>query len=112
MDVREKLVELLTQVAVLGDYLDMRKVADHLIASGVVVSKMETATIATDNPVGDKWIPVTERLPDPFEIVYVYDQTGKRVTDAYMTRHKEWVGVCMNHEVTHWMPLPKPPKGE
>ena len=33
---REKLIELLTQVAVVGDYLDMRKVADHLIANDVV----------------------------------------------------------------------------
>ena len=34
---REKLIELLTQVAVLGDYLDMRKVADHLIANGATI---------------------------------------------------------------------------
>lgn len=57
-----------------------------------------------------QWIPVSERLPDPFIIAHVYDCTMKMVTDAYMTRHKEWVGVRMNHEVTHWMPLPEPPK--
>ena len=34
---REKLIELLTQVAVLGDYLDIQKVADHLIANGVTI---------------------------------------------------------------------------
>lgn len=44
---REKLIELLTQTAVLGDYLDMRKVADYLIANGVTIQrwipKMEDA---------------------------------------------------------------------
>ena len=59
-----------------------------------------------------KWIPVTERLPEPFEIVYVYIPKDKRITDAYITRHMEWVGVRMNREVTHWMPLPESPKGE
>ena len=59
-----------------------------------------------------KWIPVTERLPEPFEIVYVYIPKDKRITDAYITRHMEWVGVRMNCEVTHWMPLPEPPEGE
>lgn len=60
--------------------------------------------------VGSGWIPVYERLPEPFELVYVYVPTEQRVTDAYLTRHKEWVGVRMNREVTHWMPMPEPPK--
>lgn len=57
-----------------------------------------------------KWIPVTERLPEPFEIVIIFDRKHNHVIDGYMTRHKEWIGVRMNHEVTHWMPLPEPPK--
>lgn len=39
------------------DYCAVTHLADHLIANGVVISKMETATIATDNPVGDKPTP-------------------------------------------------------
>ena len=57
-----------------------------------------------------RWIPVTERLPEPLEDVLVYDPQDNRVAEAYMTRPKEWVGVRINHEVTHWMPLPEPPK--
>ena len=59
-----------------------------------------------------KWIPVTERLPEPLTIVFIWDSTNKRVTDAYMTRHMEWIGISMSHEVTHWMSIPEPPKGE
>ena len=36
---KEKLIELFTQMAVLGDYLDMSKVADHLVANSVTVQK-------------------------------------------------------------------------
>lgn len=61
--------------------------------------------------VESKWIPVTERLPKPFEIVLVYDRTGKSINWAYMTEHREWVGAIVAHIVTHWMPLPEPPKG-
>lgn len=56
-----------------------------------------------------EWIPVTERLPKPFESVLVYDGTAKEIELAYMTRHEEWVGVVINHNITHWMPLPEPP---
>jgi hypothetical protein len=58
----------------------------------------------------NEWIPVTERLPEPFEVVCVYVPAEQRVTDAYMTRHNEWVGIRMISVVTHWMPLPEPPK--
>ena len=69
--------------------------ADMLIANGVTVQR---------------WIPVTERLPEPFEIVLVYEQTRNHVSDAYLTRHLEWAGVRMNVNVTHWMPMPEQPK--
>ena len=57
-----------------------------------------------------KWIPVTERLPEPFDAVLIFDGTDNVVTSAYMTRHKEWVGIRMRNNVTHWMPIPEPPK--
>lgn len=71
------------------------ELADHLLANGVTFKK---------------WIPVTERLPKPFELVYVYVPAEQSVTASYITRHKEWVGVRMKCKVTHWMPLPEPPK--
>ena len=59
-----------------------------------------------------KWIPVTERLPEPLMDVIAYDSTANWVTFCYMSYQREWVGVRMNNKVTHWMPLPEPPKGE
>ena len=92
---REKLIELLKETSIkAGSYGQQ---ADYLIDAGVTIQK---------------WIPVTERLPEPLTIVFIWDSTNKRATDAYMTRHKEWVGISMSHEVTHWMPLPELPKGE
>ena len=73
---------------------------------------IDHAKPVTDIIVGCKWIPVAERLPEPFEIVLVYDNRDKYVSDAYMTRHKEWVGITAKSDVTHWMPLPDAPKGE
>ena len=95
---REKLIELIEATPnIVASVEIMKELAVHLIANGVTVQK---------------WIPVSERLPEPFTIVFIWDSTNKRVTDAYMTRHMEWVGISMSHEVTHWMPIPEPPKGE
>lgn len=68
---------------------------DHLLANGVTIQQ---------------WIPVTEGLPDPFETVLVYDATVDEIYAAYITYHKELGGVCMSHEITHWMPFPIVPK--
>lgn len=58
-----------------------------------------------------RWIPVEERIPRPEENpVLVYDYSG--VSMAWHTKAMGWsykTGLpCV--EVTHWMPLPSPPK--
>lgn len=71
-----------------------------------------------------RWIPVTERLPENAKKVLALVKR-KLGGDGYYTmllryNHKkgaffdydsEW-GDRRIHDVTHWMPLPKPPKGE
>jgi hypothetical protein len=64
-----------------------------------------------------KWIPVTERLPNYFGdfIVAVKEGTGNRYSDyaSYDPYQQKWRTGCMlgrMDEVTHWMPLPEPPK--
>lgn len=67
----------------------------------------------------NKWIPVTERVPDRFGeyIVAVKDISGKMYSDYadYDPFQKRWAtGLFRSAEekVTHWMPLPEPPEGE
>lgn len=61
------------------------------------------------------WISVKDRLPEPLVDVltlHVDEITGKpEIAIEWVDREGEWV---YNHlgSVTHWMPLPAPPKEE
>ena len=67
-----------------------------------------------------RWIPVTERLPKPFESVLAYipsEAPLPTVHESYIADHDEWVCILTverykTGEVTHWMPMPEPPKEE
>lgn len=120
MDVREKLVDLLREAPYnifgnkLGNcYFDscLELIADHLIAHGVTVQE---------------WIPVTERLPDNKEHDWVLAQVVEdngfmHIPNVmeYRQQRNDWLdetyGWLSEHNgaftVTHWMPLPEPPKG-
>ena len=104
---REKLIELLRDVQYLGGLEE--KIADHLIANGVTVQQ---------------WISVKDRLPDTAERVLVcktwLGMVHKPEYGYYQdfpNREGCWYvltefGYYPQREVTHWMPLPTPPKGE
>ncbi len=105
MDIRTKLLELLTHddcplIYVFGE--NMNGLVNYLIANGV--------TFATDNDVGCKWIPVTERPPreedaNEFGEILVWLRSTK--TDALW----KWRRALDHPEaISHWMPLPEPPK--
>jgi hypothetical protein len=60
-----------------------------------------------------RWIPVSERLPMEHETVLVF--RGKVFGGATSFQFMPWGGVLWygcGDEVTHWMPLPAPEKGE
>ena len=115
MDVREKLVELLKTNACpspfmcvptcryygFGDCFPVR-FADHLISHGVTVQE---------------WISVKDRLPEDDSDVLAYlqiDQEGRIYPANYAKG--VWFDCIFNTPATgtttHWMPLPKLPKGE
>ena len=81
--------------------------------NGVGISNLETAT---------KWIPVSERLPDKdghYVCCYHFGEyprmTFTQVLDYYATDivpHFQHTLGDGSMKVTHWMPLPEPPKGE
>ena len=118
MDVREKLVDLLTnspQLDVLDWTTGWEEAANYLIANGVTVQE---------------WISVDERLPDETGRYLAVkkriapDELGGNRTDIVILRFfvddgfrmpthiPDWINEEINEEVTHWMPLPEPPKGE
>lgn len=131
MDVREKLVELLEKASYecdegTRDLWDMRQVADgiadFLIANGVTVQdnteiseellkqlRNAPITILQEEPtieVVQEWISVKDRLPDETKDEYVLavcDYHGKIKVETRKMWHIDSV-------VTHWMPLPEPPK--
>ena len=70
---------------------------------------------------GQSWIPVTERLPELRHAVLVYAPYMQNQFMAYWTGNEwrnwgpdDWADRVFPkcHEITHWMPLPEPPKGE
>ena len=64
-----------------------------------------------------EWISVKDRLPEPWKQVLIYSLHDFCESAVYIGVPGKW-RVTWNHEmldadsVTHWMPLPLPPKGE
>ena len=63
-----------------------------------------------------KWIPVTERLPEGGKKV-IATKMGTNGEFVFYGKHchGSWIDLewsCYRYGVTHWMPLPEPPKGE
>ena len=109
MDIREKLVELLrnAKAAMKSENLscDIARnmfVVDFMMDNGVTVQE---------------WVPVKERLPqENVDCIVHYKH-------AYCDNDDYWaIGMCFYdgekfqfdpaYKVTHWMPIPQPPKGE
>ena len=61
-----------------------------------------------------EWISVDNRFPDNNAICLVCGKKGgMRVARAYVCKNYTWwtvVGTGKVFNVTHWMPLPEPPK--
>ena len=109
MEVREKLVELLTDnLPRIGSLpkcdnplqytMDeiVERIADHLIMNGVTVQE---------------WVSVTEMLPEKGEDVLVFNIRENWTGFAWLRPDETWTALGFDFpfdlgEVTHWMPLP------
>lgn len=99
-----------------------RTIAENTWADGLydAYKIIEEEVDAADVEPKQKWIPVTERLPEEWHIVMTYqpnlsrieDRIGLRRTAVYIGNGK-WREAerhsMMELPVTHWMPLPEPP---
>lgn len=108
MDVSEKLVGLVKRAIIDWKHGDVSEwIADHLINNGVTVQE---------------WISVEDRLPEEGEYVLCvlkgFNYGGKIQVCKFVPADKFKDKPYFEHfrngfpSVTHWMPLPKPPKGE
>ena len=103
MDVREKLVELLRNSPHLDTISDctFEQGADWLIRNGVTVQE---------------WISVDDRLPEPFVPVLVQmpgEEPFPTVREGFISNDGIWQSAMFRREpgeVTHWKPMPHPPK--
>ena len=58
-----------------------------------------------------EWIPVTERLPEQTPTPCLcYSEGGNYMVGTYTSWG--WMSPCYFGKVSHWMPLPEPPKAE
>lgn len=106
---REKLIELMNEVHYLCGL--QTQIADHLIANGVTFQK---------------WIPVSERLPEDdlpkdskskqIKVLVAYMRNGNWVIRTNLRKKGQWYrrldewDWSVSDPITHWMPLPEPPK--
>ena len=105
MDVREKLVELIESARYWGSNTS-EEIADHIISNGVTVQE---------------WISVKDRLPEDSNDGF---EDAVLVTDGFVQHMAYFVGgewrfaesgeikEPMWYRITHWIPIPQPPKGE
>ena len=110
MDVREKLVEQAISHFWYG--------VSHDIFSEPVktYAKLAIEALKKENGVTvQEWISVKDRLPEDYKQRVMVICTGdypigypKIDTDRYVRGHWVRYGIY----VTHWMPIPQPPKGE
>ena len=102
MDIREKLIELLDIIIQPGQKT-LGDIADYLISNGVMVQE---------------WISVKDRLPEPFVSVLVQmpgEEPFPTVREGFISNDGIWQSAMFRREpgeVTHWQPMPQPPKGE
>ena len=108
---RERIISILLAAGVWGANKTLGEIADFMLDRGVTVSNQDA--------VQKQWISVKERLPEYADSVLVTD-----IRDGYTSiasRTKGTRGVqdwweCDDtfrlpiSEITHWMPLPEPPK--
>lgn len=59
-----------------------------------------------------EWISVAERLPEEHDRFLLIDDEGYMFTASWCGDSGWFMPICHGNAITHWMPLPEPPKGD
>lgn len=134
---RERLVDLIEKSGMVETRSRCSIIADDLIAAGVCFAPAEIVIRKdiTDNmlrqiqnaftmptmimpyipeqesvEIVPQWIPVTERFPEENGIYLTFNKKKQYEFHMFQTGKRMWKGIWQEDGVTHWMPLPEPPK--
>ena len=115
MDVREKLVDIVCDATQINGCIHSCKHPPCAMVSGIVDA------LITNGVTVQEWISVEDRLPEPkhefdarnWYLVALSNGVVKEL--AYEFHNHSVFGYGWRetaYPVTHWMPIPQPPKGE
>lgn len=116
-DIKEKLVELLTDCKAKGfwSYGTDSKTGEH---GGHEMTAEDIADYLAEN-IASKWISVNDRTPTEkgcYMVTVKHWLDGKPVAREAKWNGVDWLSCYKAEEltprVTHWQPMPQPPKGE
>ena len=121
MDVREKLMELISDFVIHVPHEEGQTweeaCADHLLAHGVTVQEWISVKDRTPAEAdGTVWVCLADVFPYNEKEPYIDAKHDRRITEAHYSQFSKcWYkdgAVFQDGIVTHWMEKPKPPKVE
>ena len=103
-----------------GGYCDQRRTWERL-------KEYEDTGLTPEQVAAQRWIPVSEKLPEDdlprgskvkqIKVMTALKSTSGVITVRSQMRYRmtwyssaPWAWKCSGSEITHWMPMPKPPK--
>ena len=101
------MVESVTTACKLRDAVDATRNSGIAIDGEKILAERD----ALNSPViPDGWVACSDRMPEQFKAILAFNEYGEVWSGAY---DRYWNFYCDNllaEHVTHWMPLPNPPK--
>lgn len=106
----DELIKQLRETSV--DFGESDHISVMMIEAANAIDELSNIQIAPEKIIQTMWIPVTERLPED-EVLCINDRQFYLVGLLYCDDVGNYIcetdGEIM-YDVTHWMPLPMPPK--
>lgn len=104
----DKLVKLKDAIDAIKDAMICNaKGSAKFVNTGLTAAIITIQSLPSVDIGEDRWVPVSERLPGEDGDTLVFDQDGDMAIFRFETEEKYW---DTSWYITHWQPLPQPPK--